>query len=102
MNSIPIRCEFHLCSRADARSSLRPAPKVLAEKLFREPFAVFGANDRFGLRLWIDNPSSFMKQIYQIPIQSLPDATVIVERERQNRERGFRQLVGVDFARQSI
>jgi hypothetical protein len=44
------------------------ASKVLAQELGREPFAVFCQDNGFGLRLRVDNPSLFMEQIHQIPI----------------------------------
>src|ERR1700692_545877 len=66
---------------SDALSSA--APKVLTQELGREPFAVFCQDDGFGLRLRIDDPSLFMEQINQIPIEPFPDPTVVMKRERQ-------------------
>jgi hypothetical protein len=78
------------------------APKVLTQELGREPFAVFCQNDGFGFRLRIDNPSFFVEQIHQIPIEPLPDPTVVMKRERQNRKRSFCQFGRINFLRQFV
>jgi hypothetical protein len=72
-------------SRPDGTTLGGAAPKVLAQELGLEPFAVFWQDDGFRLRLGINNPSLFMEQIHQIPIEPLPDPTVVMNRERPTR-----------------
>ena len=72
-----------------------------AEKLGREPFALFGEHYGFGLRVGIHDPSLLMKQVQQIPVKPSPDATAVMKRQRQDGERSFGQLIAVEIAWQS-